>query len=105
MNIHAFRVVAGAVSSLILMAGTLPMLLKAYQTKDLKSYSLANLVMSNVGNLIHWVYVSSLPMGPVWFLHAFWTVSMLLMLIWYLTYSCYRCVSAALGARKATHSQ
>jgi hypothetical protein len=62
------------------------MLWKAYQTKDLKSYSLGYLVMGNAGNLVHWVYVSSLPFGPIWFLHGFYTLVTALMLFWYLRY-------------------
>ena len=83
---------AGLVSDLVFMLGALPMLFKAARTKNLRSYSLANLALSNAGNAIYWVYVSSLPLGPIWFLHAFSTVSTLLMLIWYLAY---RCTSAA----------
>ena len=49
------------------------MLLKAFTTHDLRSYSLTHIALSNVGNLIHWVYVASLPVGPIWFLHGFFT--------------------------------
>jgi hypothetical protein len=44
----------------------LPMLAKAYQTGDLASYSLGNLVLANVGNAVHSVHVFSLPVGPIW---------------------------------------
>ena len=54
-------VVAGAVSSAIFAASALPMLVKAFRTKDLKSYSLPNIALSNVGNVVHSVYVYSLP--------------------------------------------
>ena len=54
-------VVAGAVSSAIFAASSLPMLVKAFRTKDLKSYSLPNIALSNVGNVVHSVYVYSLP--------------------------------------------
>jgi hypothetical protein len=60
------------------------MLLKAARTRSLRSYSLSHLVMNNVANLVHWVYVLSLPPGPLWVLHGFYSVSTLLMLIWYL---------------------
>jgi hypothetical protein len=33
----------------------LPMVVKAARTKDLSSYSLGNIVLSNLGNLIHLV--------------------------------------------------
>ena len=62
------------------------MLLKVYKTKDLKSYSLAHISMSNFGNLMYWVYVSSLPVGPVWFLQAFFSLADVLMLTCYLRY-------------------
>ena len=43
---------AGAVSTVIFAGGTLPMLVKAARTKDLSSYSLGNIVLSNLGNVI-----------------------------------------------------
>ncbi len=79
-------VVAGAVSSAIFAASALPMLMKAFRTKDLKSYSLPNIALSNVGNVIHSVYVYSLPPGPIWVLHSFYLVTTGLMLLWYLRY-------------------
>ena len=45
----------------------LPMLVKAARTKDLSSYSLGNLAITNAGNLVHSLYVFSLPVGPIWF--------------------------------------
>ena len=42
-------VVAGGVSTVIFAASTLPMLVKAGRTKNLSSYSLGNIVLSNVG--------------------------------------------------------
>ena len=77
---------AGMLSSLIFVSSNFPMLVKAVKTKELKSYSLGNIALSNVGNLIHWVYVSSLPLGPIWFLHGFFTITTFLMLVWYLRY-------------------
>jgi uncharacterized protein with PQ loop repeat len=79
-------VIAGAISTTIFAFSTLPMLLKAFQTKDLKSYSLGNILLSNVGNVVHSVYVFSLPAGPIWLLHAFYLVTTALMLFWYLRY-------------------
>lgn len=64
----------------------LPMVVKAARTKDLSSYSLGNIVLSNLGNLIHSVYVFHLPAGPVWVLHTFYLVTTALMLVWYLRY-------------------
>ena len=79
-------VIAGAISTVMFTLGTLPMLLKAFQTKDLKSYSLGNILLSNVGNVIHSVYVFSLPPGPIWLLHTFHLVTTGLMLVWYVRY-------------------
>lgn len=79
-------VIAGAISTSIFALSTLPMLLKAFRTKDLSSYSLGNILLSNVGNVIHSVYVFNLPQGPIWLLHSFYLVTMALMLAWYLRY-------------------
>ncbi len=79
-------VIAGAVSTAIFAASALPMLIKAFRTKDLKSYSLPNIALSNVGNVIHSMYVYSLPPGPIWVLHSFYLVTTALMLLWYLRY-------------------
>ncbi|MBZ0296360.1 MAG: hypothetical protein K8L99_27615 [Anaerolineae bacterium] len=81
-----FQILAGSISSAIFMLATLPMLYKAWHTHDLSSYSATNITLSNIGNLIHWLYISSLPFGPIWLLHSFYTLSTLLMLIWYLMY-------------------
>ncbi len=78
---------AGAVSSVIFACSTLPMLVKAARTKDLSSYSLGNILLSNLGNLVHSVYVFSLPAGPIWALHTFYVLSTALMLVWYLRYT------------------
>ena len=57
-------VVAGVVASLVFAASALPMLAKAFRSKDLTSYSRGNLVLANVGNAVYSVYVFSLPFGP-----------------------------------------
>jgi uncharacterized protein with PQ loop repeat len=80
-------VVAGTISTAIFVGSYLPMLVKAARTKDLRSYSLVQIVLANVGNVIHSVYVLHLPAGPVWMLHGFYLVSTALMLFWYLRYS------------------
>ena len=85
-------VVSGMISTAIFAFSTLPMLMKAVRTKDLSSYSLGNILLSNVGNLVHSVYVFSLPAGPIWLLHCFYLVTTGLMLVWYLRYE--RCVVA-----------
>jgi uncharacterized protein with PQ loop repeat len=83
----ALPVLAGAISTVIFALGALPMLVKAVRTKDLSSYSLSNILLLNVGNIIHSVYVFHLPAGPVWILHTFYIVSTGLMLFWYLRYT------------------
>jgi uncharacterized protein with PQ loop repeat len=79
-------VIAGTISSVIFVGSYLPMLRKAVTTKDLGSYSLGQMLLANVGNVIHTVYVVHLPPGPVWLLHSFYLTSTALMLFWYLRY-------------------
>jgi uncharacterized protein with PQ loop repeat len=78
------QVLAGTASTVIFTSSVLPMLVKAWRSKDLRSYSLSNLVLSNIGNAVHTVYVLHLPAGPIWVLHGFYVVTSALMLIWYL---------------------
>ena len=87
MDIQTLQVFAGFASTAMFVTGNLPMLLKAYKTKNLKSYSLGNILLSNVGNLFYSIYVFHLPAGPIWLLHAFQTTTTGLMLIWYLRYA------------------
>jgi uncharacterized protein with PQ loop repeat len=77
---------AGIASTVIFAWSVLPMLAKAYQTRNLASYSLGNLVLANVGNAVHSVYVFSLPVGPIWALHGFYLATSGLMLVWWLRY-------------------
>ena len=79
-------IIAGTASTLIFAASTLPMLVKAYRTRDLSSYSLGNILLANVGNAVHSVYVFSLPAGPLWVLHSFYLASTGLMLVWFVRY-------------------
>jgi uncharacterized protein with PQ loop repeat len=78
--------IAGIISTGLFTLGTLPMLTKVFRTKNLASYSLANILMSNIGNIIYSIYVFQLPLGPVWFLHTYNLLSTGLMLVWYLRY-------------------
>ena len=82
----SLAVIAGTASSIIFAASALPMLIKAYRTRDLASYSRSNILMANTGNVVHSVYVYSLPPGPIWLLHTFYFVSTAMMLVWYLQY-------------------
>lgn len=77
--------VAGMISSVIFAVSVLPMVVKAVRTRDLSSYSPGNLALANVGNLVHSVYVFSLPAGPIWVLHSFYLVTTAVMLVLYLT--------------------
>lgn len=78
--------VAGFISTALFAVGTLPMLAKAFRTRNLASYSLGNILLSNVGNIIYSIYVFQLPLGPIWFLHSFYLLSTGLMLVWYLRF-------------------
>ena len=86
METQSLQVIAGFTCSAIFVTSSLPMLLKAFKTKDLKSYSFGHILLSHIGNLLYWIYVVSLPVGPVWFLQGFFTFSTALMLFWYLRY-------------------
>ncbi|MBZ0300906.1 MAG: hypothetical protein K8J31_14250 [Anaerolineae bacterium] len=86
MNYDTLALLAGTISTVLFAAGNVPMLVKALRTRDLSSYSPANLTLTNLGNIIHWVYILSLPFGPIWLLHSFYTVTALAMLVLYLRY-------------------
>ena len=86
MDIQALQVFAGFTSTAMFVAGNLPMLFKAYKSKDLKSYSLGHIALGSLGNLTYWLYIASLPFGPVWILQGFFTLSSMLMFFWYLRY-------------------
>ena len=83
---NSVPVLAGIASTIIFAASTFPMLAKAYRSRDLSSYSLGNILLANIGNAVHSVYVFSLPPGPVWVLHSFYLTSTALMLTWFLRY-------------------
>jgi uncharacterized protein with PQ loop repeat len=74
------------ISTSLFVISVLPMLVKAWRTKDLSSYSLGNIATSNAANLVYAVYVFSLPLGPIWLLHSFYLVASAVMLFWYLRY-------------------
>jgi len=74
------QLIAGSVSTLLFATSNLPMLLKVYKTRDMRSYSFTYIALNNVGNISHWLYVLSLPPGPIWLLHTFFTVSSLLLI-------------------------
>jgi hypothetical protein len=84
MDTGNLPIIAGITSTIMFASGNIPMLIKVYKSQDLRSYSLSHIVMSNIGNGVHWVYIASLPFGPVWALHAFYTVTTAFMLALYL---------------------
>jgi uncharacterized protein with PQ loop repeat len=86
MDGQTLQLVAGSISSLLFMTANIPMLVKAYRTRNLRSYSLSNIVLINVGNVLYWLYIRHFPPGPIWALHSFYTVSSAFMLVWYLRY-------------------
>jgi uncharacterized protein with PQ loop repeat len=79
--------IAGIVSAAIFVMSYLPMLSKALRTKDLRSYSPSQLLLTNVGNVVYSAYVFNLPIGPIWALHAFYLTTNALMLLWYVRYT------------------
>ncbi|MDR7082264.1 uncharacterized protein with PQ loop repeat [Arthrobacter ginsengisoli] len=79
-------VLAGILSTALFAVGMLPMLVKAARTKDLASYSFGNLMLTNVANAVHSVYVFNLPAGPIWTLHMAYLLAYALMLAWWLRY-------------------
>jgi uncharacterized protein with PQ loop repeat len=80
------QVTAGLFSSLIFATGTLTMLTRTLRTKDVESYSPAFILLNNLGNFVYWLYVLSLPFGPIYLLHGFYTVAMVIMLVCYIMY-------------------
>ena len=86
MNSDSLPIFAGFASSTIFISSNLPMLFKAFRTKDLSSYSPGHLILGTLGNMIYWLYVISLPFGPVWYLQAFFTIASISMLFCYLRY-------------------
>jgi uncharacterized protein with PQ loop repeat len=87
MTINDLPLIAGSVSTVIFATSYMPMLVKAVRTKDLSSYSRAQLVLTNFGNVLYSAYVFSLPLGPIWALHSFYVVATALMLAWYVRYT------------------
>jgi hypothetical protein len=86
MTTESMSLIAGLISSFIFVSSHFPMLWKAYKTEDMRSYSWLNIFLANVGNLIYWLYIISLPLGPIWLLHTFYTVTSILMLAMYLRF-------------------
>jgi hypothetical protein len=86
MNLTTLALLAGGVSSSLFIVSYIPMLARAFHTRDLRSYSPTQLMLSNLANAIHWLYVLHLPPGPIWLLHGFYTLATAAMLFWYVRY-------------------
>lgn len=86
MEFGSVQVLAGFASTAIFASSKFPMLWKALRTRDLNSYSIGHIGLSTFGNLIYWLYVASLPLGPVWVLQGLFTLADLLMLSFYVVY-------------------
>lgn len=89
-------VLAGTLSTAIFVASVLPMMVKARRTRDLSSYSLGNMALSNLGNVLNSIYIFTLPVGPIWVVHSFHLITTGLMLVWYVRY-------ASTGLHRNTH--
>jgi hypothetical protein len=80
------QLISGSLAGFIFAGAHWNMIVKAWRTKDLRSYSLGQIILNNLGNGFYWLYVVGLPLGPIYFMHAFFTLASILMLIWYLLY-------------------
>ncbi len=83
MTFNQLQLLAGSLSSLIFVSSNFPMLWKVMKTRNVKSYSLGQIILRNLGNLVYWIYVASLPVGPVWYLQGFFTLSGFVLLACY----------------------
>lgn len=70
----------GAFASVIFAISHVPMVVKAVRTREVRSYSLPNLLLVNAGNALWTVYVISLPLGPIWALHTLYLLAAATML-------------------------
>jgi len=86
MEFESIQLLAGFASTAIFASSKVPMLAKALRTRDLHSYSLGHIGLSTTGNMINWLYVISLPLGPVWLLQGLFTIADLLMLVCYIVF-------------------
>ncbi len=86
MEFESVQILAGFASTAIFASSKVPMLTKAIKTRDLHSYSLSHIGLSVSGNLINWLYVISLPLGPIWLLQGLFTFADLVMLGCYIVF-------------------
>jgi len=71
---------AGSIAGILFVVAQLPMIAKVLRTRSVSSYSGLHLALGTVGNLLYWLYVRSLPFGPVWLIHVWMTLSTAIML-------------------------
>jgi len=102
MDINGLQILVGYFCTSVFMLSRVPMLGKAIRTRDLQSYSLAHLAMSACANLLFWIYVVGLPIGPVWILQIFFTVTDVTMLTLFVSQK--RQLSIGPGNRSKTSS-
>ena len=93
-------VLAGAVSTVIFAVRRCRWSSRP-RAQDLASYSLGNIVLANVGNVIHSIYIVHLPFGPISWLHGFHVVTTAMMLFWYVRHALLRRMP---GVRISTHA-
>ena len=86
MEFESIQLLAGFASTAIFASSKVPMVTKALKTRDLHSYSLGHIGLSTTGNMINWLYVISLPLGPVWLLQGLFTMADLVMLVCYVVF-------------------
>lgn len=87
MEVSHLTILAGSAATTIFITSYLPMLVRAIRTRDLSSYSRSSLVLANVGNVVQTAYVVTLPLGPIWGLHAFYLLATLVMLVLHLRHA------------------
>lgn len=78
--------IAGTIARLIFVISTIPSLTRVYRTRKGDRYSLASLWMATIGNALQWVYVLSLPPGPLYALPTWNTRSAALLRAWCIRY-------------------
>lgn len=76
----------GIIAAVTFIVSSMPMVVKAVRTRDLRSYSAGNLILANVGNGSQTIYlITGVPFGPLWLLHGFnTTVSLFMLVAWFL---------------------
>ncbi len=61
--------------------------------------------MANVGNLVQTAYVVTLPVGPIWGLHAFYLVATVVMLLLHVRHASERAAQSRAAESRAAESR